>query len=459
MRIDSLIRLSAEEWLGIPPEIRKRITVSLTYPNPKYAMTQRLGFSTHGIPRTIETYSLSADGFSCGRGEFRKVMNAIQEIPIPLQLAVDDAMLDVPLSTISYENKSFDLDERQWRCLMACSDAKQGVIHATTSAGKSAIIMALIAEQKQKTLVIVPRKLLLDQLTKDAKAWLKGCTIGRVAGGKAVWGDITFALERTLLKHLEEARGRFGMVLVDEAHVSSANTFQWILREIPARRRFGFTGTVKRKDGLEFLMSAAFGRIIAEVTKDEMLEAGRVSPVRVLVHPTKLSLLPEAYDLPPVKFWKAANDEIHKNASRIFEAKELVRDIAEKNPGGRTVVVSRHLEALRLLGEELEMDHFKVGYVTGATKDQEENCRRLERGEIDVLLVTLQCFSTGVNIPNLTDMILYSPVFNNELMLHQLRGRLMRKSEGKTEGRLHVMWDENVFPTQKINMMLRILKK
>jgi superfamily II DNA or RNA helicase len=75
-----------------------------------------------------------------------------------------------------------------------------------------------------------------------------------------------------------------------------------------------------------------------------------------------------------------------------------------------------------------------------------------------VLLVTLGCFSTGVNIPGLTDMILLSPVFNNELLIHQLRGRLMRKAEGKRFGFFHFLWDVDVFPQKKLTQFLRILK-
>lgn len=459
MRVDSLIRISSEEWQEFPEAVRSRIKVSLKYKNPKFAMTERLGFSTRGIERTIQTYSVYNEMLSIARGEFQKIANALHELPPSFKLKINDKTVSRSLPDISYENPDFELDERQFRCVEACLDKRQGIIHAATSAGKSAMMMALIASRKEKTLVVVPRKLLLHQLMKDAKKWLKGCSFGTVEGGKASWGDVTFALDRSLLKHIEDARDRFGMVIMDECHVSPASGFQSILDKLPCRYRYGFTGTVKRKDGMQFLMYAAFGGILATVTADELLEAGRVSPIQIEIHDTTVTLPEEAFELNAVNFWKTAEKAVHESPGRLLAVKDLVNTIREKNPKAKIVVAGRYIDPLKCLAYELEPDKLRVGMVIGESETQEEDCAKLERGELDVILASFGCFSTGVNITSLTDLILMSPIFSNELLIHQLRGRLMRKAEGKEYGTIHILWDGNIFPHQKLSRLIAILKK
>lgn len=153
------------------------ILKDLAYSNPKYEDAQRLGFSTFGIPREIKTYGVSTTPsgtvITFARGELHRFLNA----PFPVNI-IEEFPEITHLPNITYENTEFDLDERQERCVKAILNKKQGVIHAATSAGKSAILMRAIAERKVRTLVIVHRKILLDQLITDARKWLHGVRIG-----------------------------------------------------------------------------------------------------------------------------------------------------------------------------------------------------------------------------------------------------------------------------------------
>lgn len=458
---------------------------SLTYTNPKYEQNARLGFSNFATPRDLYTFTRATgrDAIACMRGEIRKVFHALTGVMNPELLEINDKTVSVP-ANIEYVNTSFDLDERQVRCVEACLETSQGIIHAATSAGKSAMIMKLIAERKEKTLVIVNRSVLLNQLVDDAKKWLPNAVIGTIAAGKCALGDVTFAIEKTLLNYLDEVKDQFGMVIMDECHISPASSFQRLLNELPAKYRYGFTGTVKRKDRMEFYMYAAFGGIIATVTKDELEEANRVTPIQVRVHDTRATVPPEVFDLDPVKRHREVDKLIHEDEARMVEICMLIewilsdhiiaRDTLELDDQEeplevetkvpiphKIVVASRFLKPLERIGEILASNYpeVRVRFVTGQEKDQNESCRMLEQGDCDVILATVGCFSTGVNIPSLTDLILISPIFSNELLIHQLRGRLMRKSEGKAVGTFHFMWDENVFDHKKLIQFLRIVKR
>lgn len=469
MIIDSLIRFSREEWESFPPNVRQHVMSSLTYTNPKYEQNARLGFSNFATPRDLYTFSREdgRDAVSCMRGEIRKVFHALTGVMNPELLEINDKTVSVP-TNIEYMNTSFDLDERQVRCVEACLETSQGIIHAATSAGKSAMIMKLIAERKEKTLIVVNRSVLMNQLVDDAKKWLPNAVIGTIAAGKCAIGDVTFAIEKTLLNYLDEVKDQFGMVIMDEVHVCPALSFQRILNKVPARYRYGFTGTVKRKDRMEFYMYAAFGGIIATVTKDELEAADRTTPIQVRVHDTRASVPPEVFDLDTVKKHRAIEDALHSDPSRHMDVAGVIdlifhewRDKGGDAPRPKIVVACRYLAPLDALGELLthQRPELRIRFVTGQEKDQNESCQMLERGECDVILATIGCFSTGVNIPSLTDLILMSPIFSNELLVHQLRGRLMRKSEGKEVGTFHFMWDENVFEHKKLIQFLRLVKR
>ena len=481
MVIHSTLDISGSEYKCLPKSAQDHLIRSLTYANPAYAQASRLGFSTHGIPKDLKTCWVEGETLRISRGEARKVMNVLASIPLVTELTLEDGTINAPI-IIEYTNKDFDLDERQFRCVDACLNTNQGIIHAATSAGKSAMMMALIGARKQRTLIVVNRKVLLEQLKRDAEKWLGKKHIGTIAGGVMRLGDVTFALEKSLLKFKDEIAGRFGMVLFDECHISTASSFQAILQHFPARYRYGFTGTVKRKDQMQFLMHASFGGIIATVTKDELEEAGRTTPVKVEVHETTTSVDPEVFDLEPVARNREMERVIHADEARLGDVCMLVdKLLSEKKSvpcvdertneetGGheevsvphRIAIASRFLAPLERLGEILASNYPKIRFrfVTGKEKNQDENCQALERGEIDVLLTTIPCFSTGVNVPSLTDIILISPVFSNELMLHQLRGRLMRKHEGKEIGTLHFLFDANIYEQKKLQQFLAILRR
>lgn len=496
MQTDPLLEIfvAADCWFTVPTDqtlnkLISPILAEMTYSNPKYEDAQRLGFSTFGIPKEIRTYSLEKDNTKenaqkntqesaiiCrfSRGELHRFIRAVPA----KNLRITERFYDVQtLPTIAYENKEFLLDERQERCLQAIRSKKQGVIHAATSAGKSAILMRAIAERGVRTLVIVHRKILLDQLVADARKWLKGVRVETLSGGgldkPGGLGEVVFAIDRTVekgLRTLPDQFSGFGLVIQDEAHLAATNTFQGIIGRIPAPYRYGLTGTVKRKDRMQFLIFATFGPIIATVSKDELEEAGRTTPVEFVVHETDVTAPDEVFDLPSTAQWQALDKIVHSTDSRFRQTVDLVRQIHLRDASGeirgdigrlapaRIAIVCRFVEPCKRLARELESAGYKVGLVTGQEKDNSQTCQDLEEGKIQIIVATIGVISTGVNIKSLTDLILFSPIFSNELLLHQLRGRLYRVSPGKTRAYMHLLYDPNLWPG-RMGRVLSILKR
>lgn len=476
-----------------------RLIGALTHVNPKRIQTEKLGLYAENIPRTIQTFKIS----------FNKRGGRIMTIPrgcygIVKEIFPDETLIDktedcFERTGIVYRNEDFALDERQRRCVEAMVKKKQGIIHAATSAGKSAIIMAAIAEIELPTLIIVHRKLLLTQLYADAKKWLrlaKGSDVGsdnlrntyheskddvhgrsgrdvrrdpshnellgRLGGGQKTFGLVTFAIDKTLSSMLEKdptIAQKFGCIIQDECHLSPCTTFQQIMSQLPAQKRFGLTGTLKRKDGMEFLIHATYGKVIATVTKDELLEANRVSPVYTKVIQSEAEVPAELFELPITKKMQAIDKSLHENEERLNLIVEYAKNLLAVSPESRIIIASRYVDPCYEIAKRLDHAGIPCATITGRDRDSEDVCRRLRSGELRSAAATLGCFSTGVNIPELTDIILISPCFSNELLIHQLRGRLYRKAEGKTHGTLHLVWDDYVFPSFKLKRFLSIMKK
>lgn len=442
------------------------ILKDLTYSNPKYEDAQRLGFSTFGIPREIKTYELkttpTGTTITFARGELHRFLNA----PFPVNI-IEEFPEITHLPNITYENTEFDLDERQERCVKAILNKKQGVIHAATSAGKSAILMRAIAERKVRTLVIVHRKILLDQLIADARKWLHGVRIGVLQfnnGASVEVGEpcsVAFAIDRTVEKicrqNPERLRG-FGLIIQDECHLAATNTFQNIIGRTSIPFRYGLTGTVKRKDRMQFLMFSTFGPVIATVSKDELEEAGRTTPVETIVHETNTTAAEEVFELSSTKQWQALDKIVHEDEGRLSQARKIVYDILHSHSNARVLVVSRYVEPAKRIFEQLGKSGISCGLVTGQEKENSQTCQDLEDGKIQVIVATIGVVSTGVNIKSLTDLILFSPIFSNELLLHQLRGRLFRTYPGKEKAYMRLMYDANLWPG-RIGRVLSILRR
>lgn len=450
----------------------ERLIEALTHVNPKRAQTEKLGLYAENIPRTIQTFKI---GFNKKGGRIitipRGCFGTVREI-FPEEGVLDRTESQFEKTGIIYQNDDFALDERQKRCVAAMVKKKQGVIHAATSAGKSAIIMAAIAQIGLPTLIIVHRKLLLTQLYEDAKKWLKESggdsslrpllCIGQIGSGKNTIGKVTFAIDKSLEKALAKDPSigrRFGLVIQDECHLSACTTFQRIVSQLPAQKRFGLTGTLKRKDGMEFLIYAAYGKVIATVTKDELLEANRVSPVYTEVVQSEAEVPSELFELPITKKMQAIDKSLHENEERLNLIVEYAKNLLAASPDRRVILASRYVDPCYALQERFNGAGIPCATITGRDRDSDDTCRRLRSGELKVAAATLGCFSTGVNIPELTDIILISPCFSNELLIHQLRGRLYRKAVGKTHGTMHIVWDEYVFPSFKLKRFLSIMKK
>ena len=152
------MKISDKIYIDLDKEkVDEKILDLLTYDNPDYYQRMNLGISVWGTPETIKTYSMRDRSLQILRGEALKVKPYIGHHEYNFEHP------DHPIS-LQYINKDFDLDEYQEGAVAAIKGKRQGVIHAITSAGKSLIILKSIVEIGQKAVIVVHRKVLMEQI-------------------------------------------------------------------------------------------------------------------------------------------------------------------------------------------------------------------------------------------------------------------------------------------------------
>lgn len=439
----------------------------LTYKNPDYYQRANLGISVWNVPKELKTYEYrhGADGssLSIARGEALKVKGFFPDRTFSFEHP------DHPIS-LQYINNDFNLDEYQEGAITAIKGKRQGIIHAVTSAGKSLIILKAICELRQKAVVVVHRKVLMQQLLEDIDKYIRDengnkITPGLIGNGVVTDGPITLAIDKTLAKNIDRYREAFGVAILDECHIAPANTIFTLLNSLNTKHRFGFSGTLKRKDQKEFLIYATFGEVIWTITKDQLLDKERIVPVypKIIESETRFDwdsvvdgLIAQGEKNPTTKARHLQEKTIALDPGRNDLILSLVAGLK-----GKTIVLSRYVDPCYRLQEALgERYGIKAGVITGQdAKEALASYDAMKHADLQVIFATIGCVSTGVSISDLDNVVLISPLYTNELLLHQIRGRLMRKAEGKEYGVLYFIYDPYIFAEYKLKRFLNIMKK
>lgn len=221
---------------------------------------------------------------------------------------------------------------------------------------------------------------------------------------------------QTLNKKIDEIRDLFGTVVLDEMHHVSSPTFSKIVDKLPAQYKIGLSGTLKRKDGKHVVFNDYFGFDVHIPPKENYM-------VPEVVTINSDIRFPDGTRMP----WAKRVNMVAYNEEYQHLVAQLASIYAAK--GHKVLVVSDRVQLLKncaeLTGEKAicvtgEMDHELRGPELDKIKDD----------KADILYGTQSIFSEGISLNELSVLILGTPI-NNEPLLIQLIGRVIRKKEGK----------------------------
>jgi superfamily II DNA or RNA helicase len=290
------------------------------------------------------------------------------------------------------------------------------IINAWVSWGKTFTGLAIAGKLKQKTLVVTHTVPLRNQWAEEVEK-VYGISPGIIGSGSFNTDScIVVSNTQTLYRNLEKVSKEFGTVILDEMHHVSSPTFSKIIDTNHARYKIGLSGTIERKDGKHVVFRDYFGTKIFKPKKENFMVPE--------VHIFKSSIrFMDGASIPWAnRVNQLANNEEYRHSIALIASSYAAR-------GHRVLVVSDRVAFLKACAE---LSGKKSVSVTG---DLDQETRRVRMSEIsdgkrNILYGTQAIFSEGISLNALSCLILATPI-NNEPLLTQLIGRVIRQHENK----------------------------
>ena len=318
-----------------------------------------------------------------------------------------------------------------------------GTFSAPTGSGKTIMALALIADRRQPTLIIVHTQDLADQWVNRVETFLNipEAEIGRIGGGKKKIGThITVALVQSLYKCAEEIAPHIGFLIVDECHRCPSRTFTEAVSLFDSKYMMGLSATPWRRDNLSQLIFWHLGDVQYSINKNQLIDSGDILNAEIVERQTEFKAHHD-----PTKAYSKMLAELTADDQRNRLIASDVAIEAEKTDGICLVLSDRkqHCETLRAL---LTFRHKIAAEVLTGDVDASQRVhilKKLAEGNIKVLIATGQLLGEGFDCPNLSSLFLTTPIrFSGRVL--QYIGRVLRPAPGKHQARIFDYVDVHV---------------
>jgi superfamily II DNA or RNA helicase len=330
---------------------------------------------------------------------------------IPKNYEVVDKRISIP---VDFPEFRFDLRRSQQDVWDEIED--NAIINAWVSWGKTFTGLAIAAKLGQKTLVVTHTVALRNQWAKEVEKvfGINASIIG--SGNWDVSGPIVIGNTQTLYRNLNKLHKVFGTIILDEMHHVSSPTFNRIIDSNYCRYKIGLSGTIERKDGKHVVFRDYFGNKLFQPPKENYM----VPSIHLVA--SEIRFQDGAKTPWANRVTALTNDEEYIHTVSMLAAAYAAR-------GHKVLVVSDRVAFLKNCAK---LTGDKAVCVTGeiAHEDREKLVDEILYGNKNVLYGTQSIFSEGISVDTLSCLILGTPV-NNEPLLTQLIGRVIRKKEGK----------------------------
>jgi superfamily II DNA or RNA helicase len=330
---------------------------------------------------------------------------------IPEDYEVVDKRNDISIEPLDFK---FTLRDSQQAVYDEVFDSC--IINAWVSWGKTFTALAIANKLQQKTLIVTHTLTLRAQWEKEIQK-VFGVAAGVIGSGRFET-DSPFVVGnvQTLYRNIDKITKEFGTLILDEMHHVSSPTFTRIVDASRARYKIGLTGTMQRKDGRHVIFRDYFSDKVLKPPKENYLTP------RVDIVKSGIRFIDGNVDWASRVNALAYNWE-YQNMIALLAANYAAR-------GHKVLVVSDRVDFLkscaRLVGDNAIC-------VTGDIPHEERP--EIIKGifeEKDILFGTQSIFSEGISLDCLSCLVLGTPV-NNEPLLTQLIGRIIRIYEGKLQ--------------------------
>ena len=364
------------------------------------------------------------------------------DLGIPFYLWNGDSLLETVRELPLYPRFRNDPRPYQHEAIEALNNdiwqgGRAGLLLMATGLGKTRVAAGVIEQwihdhPASEVLLIAPSLALIPQLEAALWPYLPKTVATHVLTGSekpAFESGVTIATQQSMLRRGDEDQGRYGLVIVDEAHHAPANGYRQLLRQLAPTYLLGMTATPWRGD--ERQLGEVFGDPVFSTSVVEGMQLGYLAAV-------DYRMLLDDIDWDWVHTQLKGTLTIKELNRRLFipERDEAVvakiRQHLSEIPDYRCVIFCRSIEHAEAITRVLKADGYGVRAIHSKL-DPKEATRALHEfkaGDVP-LVVTVDMLNEGVDVPDVNLIVFLRVTHSRRIFIQQL-GRGLRLAEGKT---------------------------
>lgn len=458
-QVSQIMRVTVSDRVyvgGLSPHATKLFRAAAEIPNPAYARAVREHIL--GVEKKFVLWStiVSEDRSlieTVPRGMLNQVCRGLDALGY--DWAIDDRRIDPGHLRSDFSRVEFapKLRDYQQEAIEEMLLNEQGIYEAPTGSGKTVTALGLILRAKVRTLIIVG-KLDLARQWVDRIRYMLGTEPGQISGVFDTRGliiDVATIQTLSAGRHNGSLAHDYGMVIVDECHHVTADSYRDVIDRCAARYRFGLSATPERQPGLLALAEAYLGPVIIRTPKDKLRVEGHILVPEVKAIKT-------AFEFPYVPTHRGSDGKLRRNnwgqlVKALVADETRARTIALNicmSPKWKQLVISRNLSHLGIIAEmtvrayeqrrlHKPLMHFLVG-------DMSEDDRRNVIRDVEIQN-TVVIFSTladeALDCPEFDAIHLTYPTSSPALLTQQI-GRVVRPSDAKSTPIIYDYFDHLV---------------
>lgn len=308
-----------------------------------------------------------------------------------------------------------------------------GTIVLPCGAGKTIVGMTIMDMLKTSTLIITTNISAVHQWIDELldKTDLNREQIAEYSGENKEIKPVTVATYQVLTWRPDKEgpyphfslfhKRNWGLIIYDEVHMLPAPVFR-VVAELQAVRRVGLTATLVREDGCEGYVFSLVGPKRYDVPWKELEREHWIADAECIEVRIDLPVSSE------IDYAVSTAREKHKIASMNPEKLPIVKEIIQKCPDDKILVIGQYLQQLNLIAKELD-----VPLITGKTPNSERDkiYADFRSGKIKVLVVS-KVANFAIDLPDASVAIQVSGTFGSRQEEAQRLGRILRPKERKS---------------------------
>jgi len=304
-----------------------------------------------------------------------------------------------------------------------------GLLALHTGFGKTCLGLNIISRINLKTLIIVHKEFLLRQWIERIEQFLPDARVGRIQAQVIDVEDkdivICMLQSLSMKEYPQELFNEYGFTIVDEAHHISSEVFSRALFKIVSKYMLGLSATVKRKDGLTYVIKMFLGEVVCKIERKGE-DKVTVKGINYISEDEEFNEV--AYDWRGRVKYSTMIKKICEFTDRTEFILKVLKDIVDRDTENKAqiMVLAHNKSVLKYIHDAIkDRNYSSVGYYVGGMKEKD---LKISEGK-KVIIATYAMAEEGLDIKTLTTLLMATP----RVDVTQAVGRILRMKHDNTE--------------------------